>query len=110
MSHTYCYYIGPPTVALGAVMVGMASPQGSRCQQLKRPPPGPVYCAFLGDTLTIQCTANNSDTAPLIYPDGSSSRRIFSPVMVSHEGLYLCNGTNKCGFDVDTFNLTVYGK
>ena len=91
-------------------MVGMASPQGSRCQQLKVPPPGPVYCAFLGDTLTIQCTSNNSDVAPLIYPDGSSSRRIFSPVMVSHEGLYLCNGTNKCGFDVDTFNLTVYGK
>ena len=110
MSHTYRYYIGAPTVALGAVMVGMASPQGSKCQHLKQPPPGSVYCAFYGDILTIQYTSNNSDTAPLIYPDGSCSRRIFSPVMVSHEGLYLCNGTNKCGFDVDTFNLTVYGK
>ena len=91
-------------------MVGISPSQVSRCQQLKVPPPGPVYCSFLGDTLTIESTANNSDTAPLIYPDGSSSRLIFSPVMVPHKGLYLSNGTNKCGFDVDIFNLTVYGK
>ena len=95
---------------LDVSLVGI-SPQGSRCDQLKRRPPGVDYCAYVGDSLTLSCRVNAPNITTMIYIGGTSRGDIpLTPVLPSAEGNYLCNATNDCGTSTDMLNLRVYGK
>ena len=92
-------------------MIGV-SPQGSRCDQLKRRPPGIDYCAFVGDSVTLTCNINSPTIPTMIYIGSTSSNGDVPliPILPRAEGNYLCNATNDCGTSSDMLNLRVYGK
>lgn len=108
----YLHYDYSLSGRLNVSLVGV-SPQGSRCNQLKRRPSGVDYCAFVGDNLTLSCRVNDPQAyTTIISPDGGSFRASnvsISPVFSFSEGTYLCNATNYCG-NTDMLNLKVYGK
>ncbi|XP_003389282.1 PREDICTED: hemicentin-1-like [Amphimedon queenslandica] len=93
-----------------SVSLNGVSPQGSRCDQLKRRPPGVDYCAFVGDSVTLSCSINSPTVPTTIYLGSTSSTSDipFIPILPSAEGNYLCNATNDCGTSSDMLNLRVY--
>uniref|UniRef100_A0A1X7U7C0 Ig-like domain-containing protein n=1 Tax=Amphimedon queenslandica TaxID=400682 RepID=A0A1X7U7C0_AMPQE len=96
---------------LNVSLVGV-SPQGNRCNQLRRRPHDVDYCAFVGDNLTLSCRVNDPQaTTTIMYNRGGSVRGSdisISPVSSFAEGTYLCNATNDCGNSSDILNLRVY--
>lgn len=74
------------------------------------PPDGTDYCAFVDDMVILKCITTDPNSPGVIYPDGSSNTRIFSPIQATDERNYLCNATNDCGPMSNMLDLKVYGK
>ena len=71
-------------------------------------PPGYDFCSFVGDTLTLNCTANDPNATVNISPGDNMSPLIFNPVPVINE-TYTCNVTSECGSVIKTISVAVFG-
>ena len=71
-------------------------------------PPGYDFCSFVGDTLTLNCTANDPNATVNISPGDNMSPLIFNPVPVINE-TYTCNVTSEYGSVIKTISVAVFG-